>query len=109
MVGDLTTSPRVVRPLCPWAHSSCVVEFVVWVSLQVRPLLGWPFPAVVRGLPLYSSSCQVDVVSSMVTRGRLVVALSEQDGALWAAETNRSAIASSIKGHGRSQVHARDI
>ena len=109
MVEDLTTSPRVVRPLCPWAHSSCVVELVVWVSLQVGPLLGWPFPAVVRGLPLYSSSRRVDVVSSAVTRGRLVVALSEQDGALWAAETNRSAIASSIRGHGRSRVHARDI
>ena len=38
-----------------------------------------------------------------------MVALSEQDGALWAAETNRSAIASSTKGHGWSRVHARDI
>ena len=74
----------------------------MWVSLQVGPLLGRPFPAVVRGLPLYSSSRRVDVVSSAVKQGRLAVALFEQDGALWAAETNRSAIASSIKGHGRS-------
>ena len=109
MVEDLTTSPRVVCPLCLRAHSSCVVGFVVWVSLQVGPLLGRPFPAVVGGLPLYSSSRRVDVVSSTVTRGRLVVALSEQDGALWVAETNRSAIASSITVHGRSRVHARDM
>ena len=109
MIGDLTTSPRVMCPLCPWAHFSCVVELVVWVSLQVGPLLGLPFPAVLRGLPIYLSSRRVDVVSLTVTRGRLEIALSEPDGALWAAETNRSAIASSIRGHGRSRVHARDI